>query len=104
MPLLDIVAQGHEWGFEVSDGFIPAIGDTVSLWYATPGEPEDSDDRMDGVVSGIVTKREWCFATDFHEENRVFLYVKLHGKIPDDCVADSTEWPASERPRRNQGE
>jgi hypothetical protein len=94
MPFLRISSQGREWGFEVSDGFIPAVGDTVTLWHAMPDE--ESDDCIDGVV----TKRRWGFASDFRKEESVELDVELYSEIPDGHVADSTEWPSSEWSKR----
>jgi hypothetical protein len=94
MPFLRFSAQGHEWGFEVADGFIPAVGDFVTLWHAMP------DTESDDCIDGVVTKRTWGFASDFREEDCIFFDVDLESEIPSGHIADSTEWPSSEWSKR----
>jgi hypothetical protein len=85
MTFLRFKAKSHEWGFDVPDGFIPAVGDTVTLWHAMPDDTEgDTEDAIDGVV----TKRRWGFAS----EDCVELEVELEDELPEGHVADSTEW------------
>ena len=99
MPFLRFNADNHEWGFDVPDGFIPSIGDTVTLWHAMPDDTEgDTEDAIDGVV----TKRRWGFASDFRDEECVEFEVALESELPEGYVADSTEWPASEWSKRKQ--
>jgi hypothetical protein len=94
MPFLRFHAQKHEWGFEVPEGFIPSIGDTVTLWHALP------DKEADDCIDGVVTKRSWGFASDFREEDCIVFEVKLESKVPEGHIADSTEWPSSEWSKR----
>jgi hypothetical protein len=88
MPFLRFSAQGHEWGFEVADGFIPAVGDFVTLWHALP------DTESDDCIDGVVTKRRWVFASDL--EDCISFDVNLESEIPSGHIADSTAWPSSQ--------
>jgi len=91
----------HEWGFNAKEYYIPAVGDTVALWYGPP----DKED-IDGIEA-IVIERVWWFANDFREENRVSFTVRLKMPIPVGYMASSTEWPAitaSERDKESQEE
>ena len=97
MPFLRFETRGDdklEWGFTVPPGFIPCIGDHVSLWHALP------DEEADDCVKGVIVKRHWGFASDFHEYECIDFEVELSSKIPVGRVADSTEWPSALWSRR----
>lgn len=96
MIFLHITCGDHEWGFEVRDGFIPAVGDIITLWHAPP------DEEANECVDAVVTKRQWNFASDFAEWNTVELTVRLKEPIPNGHIADSTEWPARDESKRRQ--
>ena len=93
MPFLRFYAGTHEWGFEVPDGFIPAIGDTVTLWHSMP---DDTEGYTEDAIDGVVTKRRWSFASDFRDWEFVEFEVALESDLPEGHVADSTAWPAAE--------
>lgn len=97
MPFLRFHYAEHEWGFEVSHGFIPAVGDTVSLWYA---EPDDDTGDTESSIDGVIVNRRWGFASDFRNQECVEFDVRLESEIPEGCVPDSTEWPAAEWSKR----
>lgn len=96
MPFLRFNAQGHEWGFEVPDGFVPAVGDKVSLWHAPPDE--ESNDSVDGTI----IERRWPFASDFKKWMDVEFEVELESPVPDGHVADSTAWPSETHSKRRK--
>jgi hypothetical protein len=96
MPFLRFNAQGHEWGFDVPDGFIPAVGDKVSLWHAPP------DEEADDCIDGLIVARRWSFASDFAEWLDIDFEVELESSVPDGHVADSTEWPSETHSERRK--
>lgn len=91
---LRVCSSDHEWGFEVPDGCIPAVGDEIVLWYAIP-DTEDTEEFTDGIV----IKREWSWDFD-NEEMTVCLQVELNREIPEGYIADSPVWPSIEESKR----
>ena len=105
MIFLRFEAEGYsgayEWGFLVPHGYVPMIGDTVTLVVADP-KPEDGDWDEDSeyAIDAVVIKREFSFFTDCisgPEGPQIWLKVELEEMIPRGLVAHSTEWPAFEK-------
>ena len=94
MPFIRITIGKHEWGFNVSDGFIPAVGDRITLWHAPPDEY--GNDMIDGTVVG----RKWDFAPDVTEYEELDLIVNLDSPVPNGHIADSSEWPSEKDSER----
>ncbi len=88
MPFLRIGIDNHEWGFRVANGFIPAVGDRIELWYAQP------DECANDYIGGTVVGRRWGFASDIDKYDDIWILVELDFPVPDGFVADSTEWPS----------
>jgi len=79
-----------EWGFDVPDGYVPAVGDTVMLGIA------ERDTESDDAINATVVKRQWPFLSDWSEWKEIFIEVESDETIPSGWIADSTEWPSTE--------
>jgi len=87
-----------QWGFWVPNGYIPAVGDTLTLWYAEP------DQEADDSINAKVVQRIWGFASDFdeNEEYTIDIIVELCAPIPEGCIPDSAAWPSREHSKRER--
>ena len=91
----------YEWGFYVPSGYVPAVGDIVSLWFAEPDTESGWDVDSQEPIDGKVIKRNFCFADDFEKRLEIWYVVKLENNPPHGLIAHSTEWPAYEKRKRD---
>ena len=93
MPFLRFTLDSgddREWGYWVPDWRIPAIGDSLHLWYAEPDA-----DEVDGCIGCRIVEREWCFTEDEDVRDELYYRVVSDETIPEGRVPDSDEWPAA---------
>lgn len=97
VPFLHVYSYNtgvYEWGFDVPDGYLPAVGDRITLPCATPN---DTESNTKDFVSAIVMFR--AFEIDAREYS-VTLDVDLTREMPEGMVPDSKYWPAAEHSKR----
>lgn len=85
----DAKCRNNSWGWQADADDVPAIGDTVLLWYGPP------DGHHEDALQGKVTARDWEIDPTHKVDDQVELTVLLDESIPEGCIPSSRAWPCS---------
>ena len=91
----------YEWGFYLDPCYIPSVGDEVYLSYGPPDKEAEN-----GCFPRVVSR--WVGVGDRDGDGLLWqawhITVRLDedNPIPEGCIADSDEWPCSEKSKRDE--